>query len=308
MGRRRNADADERALQNAASTLLANIRFGGVDKPIKSIVVTSSVANEGKTTVTYHLARAIASSGKRVLVVECDMRNRSVAHVLGTTARFGIYAVLSGKVELEQAVVQTEWSNLYFLDSEPQIPNPSDILSSMRFRSLMSVMEQKFDYVLLDTPPVGAFVDAAVIAELADTTVMVVRENFVKRDELVAAYDQLMKAGAHVAGVVMNMCDMETNSYYSYYGKDSKRKSSDGRVNEGPSLPKDQSVDMNMVGSQAAAVQPRQQVRKADPGATLEYTSLVTNSSAAAGVKPVVQPVGRHSGTVGQRTAPGRSV
>ena len=215
----RKSSADVTAVQNAARTLLANIRFAGVDKPIKSIVVTSSIPNEGKSTMTCNLARVIAASGKRVLVVECDMRNRTMSGLLGASARHGIYAVLSGEVELDRAVVPTGQKNLYFLDAEPHIPNPSDILSSMRFRSLMSAMETVYDYILLDTPPVGAFVDAAIIAELADATLLVVRERFVKREEVVAAYDQLMKADAHIAGVVMNMCEAETNEYYSRYSK-----------------------------------------------------------------------------------------
>lgn len=217
MPRKKKASSDALVVQNAAKTLLANIRFASVDRPVKSIVLTSSVPNEGKSTVAYNLAQAIASSGKRTLIVECDMRRRSLADMVGARARHGIYAVLSGQVELDEALVATSHRNLFFLDSEPHIPNPADILSSQRFRKLVAQMESDFDYVVIDTPPVGTFVDAAVIANHADATFLVVRENFTKKELVKSAYDQLEKAGANVAGVVMNACDMGSDGYYGYY-------------------------------------------------------------------------------------------
>ena len=239
MPRKKKASSDALVVQNAAKTLLANIRFASVDRPVKSIVLTSSVPNEGKSTVAYNLAQAIASSGKRTLIVECDMRRRSLADMVGARARHGIYAVLSGQVELDEALVATSHRNLFFLDSEPHIPNPADILSSQRFRKLVAQMESDFDYVVIDTPPVGTFVDAAIIAALADATALVVRERFVKRAELQNAYDQLKKADANVIGVIMNMCEAESSEYYyAYYNKEGKRvRKSEGHVSDGPQLP-----------------------------------------------------------------------
>lgn len=212
---------DRSAMQNAAKTLLANIRFAEVDTPIKSIVVTSSVPNEGKSTVLVSLAEAIASSGKSVLLVECDMRKRSLHKLLGVRPTAGFYAVLTEQVPASQAIVATGTENLYFLSVEPSIPNPADIVASKRFAKLLKMLEEHYDYVLLDTPPVGAFVDAAILSSLADATVFVVRENFAKREEIAAAFDQLKKAGANVIGSVLNCCAEETNasSYYHYYSK-----------------------------------------------------------------------------------------
>ena len=110
--------------QNAAKTLLANIRFArSVDNPISSLVVTSSIPNEGKSTVSVNLAEAIATSGKSVLLVECDFRNRSLADMLNVRAPGGIYAVLSEEMPLDQAVSSTSVPNMYLLDVEPHIPN-----------------------------------------------------------------------------------------------------------------------------------------------------------------------------------------
>ena len=210
---------------NASKTLLANIRFMSVDDPVKSIVITSAVPNEGKTFVAANLASAIATSGRTVLVVECDMRRRSMASVLGAHAQYGLYAVVAGEIPLTQAAVATDTPNLYFLDAEPHIPNPSDLLNSHRFTRLVEIAEKTFDYVVFDTPPVGTFVDAAVLGTKADAVFMVVREGYTKKAEVVAAVDQLSKSGCNLAGVVMNYCERTHSEYYYeyYYSKENKK-------------------------------------------------------------------------------------
>lgn len=185
--------ADRLVVQNAAKTLMANIRFASVDDPIRTLVLTSSVPNEGKSFVSVNLAKAIATSGKRVLLVECDMRRRSLADILELHARNGLYAVLSDQVPLSAAVVSTAQQNLDFLDAEPHIPNPADILASKRFARLVAVLEREYDFVIFDTPPVGTFVDAAVLSALVDATALVVRDNFTKRAEVLNAHDQARK-------------------------------------------------------------------------------------------------------------------
>lgn len=293
MPRNKKASSDALVVQNAAKTLLANIRFASVDRPVKSIVLTSSVPNEGKSTVAYNLAQAIASSGKRTLIVECDMRRRSLADMVGARARHGIYAVLSGQVELDEALVATSHRNLFFLDSEPHIPNPADILSSQRFRKLVAQMESDFDYVVIDTPPVGTFVDAAIIATLADATALVVRERFVKRAELQNAYDQLKKADANVIGVIMNMCEAESSEYYyAYYNKEGKRvRKSEGHVSDGPQLPQQRGSVVEVrdepVVPAAPARQQRPAQKKVSPSETAAFTAAAAASASAQAVKPV---------------------
>lgn len=293
MPRKKKASSDALVVQNAAKTLLANIRFASVDRPVKSIVLTSSVPSEGKSTVAYNLAQAIASSGKRTLIVECDMRRRSLADMVGARARHGIYAVLSGQVELDEALVATSHRNLFFLDSEPHIPNPADILSSQRFRKLVAQMESDFDYVVIDTPPVGTFVDAAIIAALADATALVVRERFVKRAELQNAYDQLKKADANVIGVIMNMCEAESSEYYyAYYNKEGKRvRKSEGHVSDGPQLPQQRGSVVEVRDEPVVPATPARQQRpaqkKVSPSETAAFTAAAAASASAQAVKPV---------------------
>lgn len=210
-------DAASTAVENALKTVVANIRFMGADAPVRSIVITSSVPNEGKTFVATRLAEALATSGKSTLLMECDLRRRSVASRLGTHARHGMYAALMNQVRLEDAIVQTKTPRLDFLDAEPGIPNPSDLFSSKRFSSFLDMLDERYDYVVIDTPPVSAFADAAVLSHLADATLLVVRENFTHREQLVETYAQLQKADGNVTGVIMNGCKRRHSEYYQYY-------------------------------------------------------------------------------------------
>ena len=206
-------------VQNSAKTLFANIRFLSPDKPIRSIAITSSVPAEGKTTTTVQLAEAIASSDKTVLLVECDMRKHDLSSVLHAHCPVGLYAVMTEEEDLDEAVVETDTPNMFFLDIEPSIPNPTDIISSDSFKNLTKKLAKNYDYVLYNTPPVGTFVDAAVLSTLMDGTLFVVRMNSTKRDEVVNAFEQLRKAGGNVIGSVATFCkEMGSQYYYGYYG------------------------------------------------------------------------------------------
>lgn len=224
MAKKKKQSSNQLEIQNAAKTLFANIRFMSVDNPIKSIVVTSSVPNEGKSTVSVNLAQAIATSGKQVLLVEADMRRRGLATMLGVRPSAGLYAVLTDAAPLNVAVTGTSTPNLHFLDTEPNIPNPADLISSKRFGRLVRTLEERYDYVIFDMPPVGTFVDAAILSTLVDATVMVVRPGLTKRAELTGAYEQLQKANANVIGVCATFVEGSGSEYYyAYYTNSGER-------------------------------------------------------------------------------------
>lgn len=224
MGKKRKTSSNALEVQNAAKTLFANIRFMSPDDPIRSIAITSSVPNEGKTTTAVELARAIATSGKRTLLVEADMRRRSLANILGVRVQAGIYAVLAKAASLDQAVAPTSTRNLFLLDSEPNIPNPADILSSNSYARLASALESAFDYVIYDTPPVGPFVDAAILSTLVDGVIMIVKPGMTKRAELLSAFEQLQKADAKVVGACATFCEGTSSEYYyAYYDAHGER-------------------------------------------------------------------------------------
>lgn len=119
MAKKKRVNTEQVRIQNAAKSLVANIRFASIDKQVRSLVVTSSVPNEGKTTVAIALAQAMASLGERVLLVECDMRRRSLANLLGANSHYGLYSVVCGEADLEDAVATTSTRGLHFLDVEP---------------------------------------------------------------------------------------------------------------------------------------------------------------------------------------------
>jgi capsular exopolysaccharide synthesis family protein len=212
-------------VQNAVKTMFANIRFSSPDRPIRSIVLTSSVPNEGKTVTSIQLAQAIAgSTSKRVCLVEADMRHRSLGIALNVAAKRGVYSVLTGAVQLEDAVVKTKVKNLYFLDVEPSIPNPVDLLSSKSYIKLVKMLEESFDYVVFDAPPVGVFVDAAFISALVDGTILVFKPGLPKRSDLQMAYDQLSKVDANILGICTTFSESSSSEYfYAYYSQQSNK-------------------------------------------------------------------------------------
>lgn len=226
--RKDNAKNERSSVVNSAKTLLANIRFMDVDNPVRTMAITSAVPNEGKTFVAANLASAIATSGKSVLVVECDMRRRSLSRALGVHAQYGIYSVMSGERTVQEAAVPTGTPNMFFLDAEPRIPNPSDLLNSNRFTKLVDLARNTYDYVVFDTPPVGTFVDAAVLGTKVDAVFMVVREGFTSKSDVANAADQLRKSGCNLAGMIMNYCERTSSEYYYqyYYTRDDKKASS----------------------------------------------------------------------------------
>jgi capsular exopolysaccharide synthesis family protein len=211
-------------LRNASKTLLANIRFASVDEPVKSIVVTSTTPDEGKTATATNLACAIASAGLSVLVVDCDMRRRCIGSILNIHPAYGLYAVLSGEAKISDAVVETPYKNLFFLDCEPNIPSPPDLLSTHSFRALVKNLRGMYNYVILDAPPLTPFVDAAIISSVVDGTILCVREHATKRKLVEQSVAQLKAANARILGTVMTFTAAEQSDYYyAYYNAEGKR-------------------------------------------------------------------------------------
>ena len=282
-------NGDRAVMQNAVKTLATNIRFASVDNPVHSIVVTSSIPNEGKSTIAVALSEALASGGKSVLLVECDMRRRSIAGMLGLHAQNGLYAVLSAQVELEDAVVRTSMRGVSFLDSEPHIPNPVDILSSRRFHSFVETLHSSYDYVIFDTPPLSAFVDAAVIGSVVDGTLLVVRRNFTKREAVVSSLEQLKKAGANVLGTVLNYCENERSDYYyEYYNRNGSKRDqgSDMAAPQIPSAPAQRQVATPKTRTATAPAQQRSTLRPIPSGTGAASPDSTSQFLAQTGYRP----------------------
>ena len=216
----------DKSLIEAGKSTFANICFTKVDSDIKTICVTSANASEGKSTVSLNLAIAIADSGKRTLLIENDMRKRSLSGALGISAKHDLCDLIRGNVAIMDAVVATDYENLFFLDVAPGVPSPSDILGSERYTRLIGRLEERFDYIIIDTPPVLLFVDAAIIASIADATVLVIKEKSTKKSSAAKALSQLKKANAKIVGISMSCCQVHKSDYYyySYYSSETGEK------------------------------------------------------------------------------------
>ncbi len=261
------------ALNNASRTLLANIRFSSIDERIKTIAITSAAPDEGKTVVCTNLAFAIAESGKTVLLVDTDMRRRSIGTMFGIHPQFGLYSVLAGNASIKEAITSTNTPGLFFMDCEPNIPSPPDVLSTKRFAALVDQVRGMFDYVIFDTPPVNVFVDAAIISNLVDGTIYCVRERAEKRDSVLAGLQQLKAANAHILGSVITFSQEEAQSgyyYYAYYNEEGKRVSKHEKGE--PSLkdnPDTQDIAADDIAQWAkrAGIDPQQAIHASDQAA-----------------------------------------
>lgn len=209
--------------RDAVKTLRTNIQFASIDRPIKTIVITSVVPHDGKSTTALFLGISMAEEGKKTLIVETDYRRPMVARKLGMHAPKGIMALLAGEASVEEAVEPAGMENLYFLDCEALVINPVELINSRKFAQLIEQLGEQFDAVIFDTPPLGLFIDAALIAAQADGTVMIFtpgRSDYRKAQQVM---DQLEKANARVLGAVLVGVEKKHSGKYYYYYRDGKK-------------------------------------------------------------------------------------
>ncbi|MEH1930810.1 MULTISPECIES: polysaccharide biosynthesis tyrosine autokinase [unclassified Nostoc] len=200
---------------NAYQILQVNLKFLRSDKPLKSIVVTSSVAKEGKSDVSANLAVTMAQSGRRVLLVDADMRHPIQHHIWGLTNAIGLSNVIAGQVSLD-AAVQEVMPNLEVLSSGVLPPNPVAMLDSQRMATLISNFGRDYDLIIFDTPPLSGIADAAVLSTLTDGILLVVRPGVVDLNSANAAKEFLTQSGQKVLGIVINGVNTknEPNNYF----------------------------------------------------------------------------------------------
>lgn len=198
------AALDDPHVRDTAKTLLTNVRLAAMGQPWHMVAVTSAGAGEGKTFVASALSEAVATSGETCVLVECDLRRRSLASALGVHPTYGMWSVMAGKAPLTSSVVPVRVKGLYLLDAGPHLPNPTDILSSSQFDQLLGKLSDTFDHIILDTPPIGSFVDAMIVARKADVTLFVIRDGVTRREDAARAIQRLREAGANVSGAVLD--------------------------------------------------------------------------------------------------------
>lgn len=205
-------------VKEAFKTLRTNIEFCGED--VKAIAVTSCTPDEGKSSVAMETAKALAEAGKKTILVDADMRKSVLMGRYKTGAvKMGLSHCLAGKANFTDVVCKTNINNLYIIFAGCVSPNPSELLGKKRFASIIEGLRRVFDYVIIDTPPLGSVIDAAVVSKTCDGTVLVVENNAVSYRFVQRVKEQLDRASARVLGVVLNKVDMSAKGYYGYYGK-----------------------------------------------------------------------------------------
>lgn len=195
-----------------------NIHFSSVDKIIQSIVVTSAEAGDGKSTTAANLAIVLSQKGKKVLLVDVDLRKPTVHYAFSTSNLDGITSVLTKDSSLGMAITNTTIPNLDILTSGPIPPNPSELLDSQAMDGIMRDLKEDYEYVIYDSPPILAVTDSQTIASKCDGVVMVIASGKTQKDRAIKAKDLLEKAGSKMLGVVINRVEEKKNEYYGHYG------------------------------------------------------------------------------------------
>ncbi|MGU3497926.1 polysaccharide biosynthesis tyrosine autokinase [Mycobacterium sp. C31M] len=234
-------DTDNSGISEAFRKLRTNLQFLSVDSPPRVIVVTSSMPTEGKSTTAINIALALAEAEQNVVLVDGDLRRPMLHKYLGLVGAVGVSTVLSGQTTLDQALQKTRFPGLTVLTSGAVPPNPSELLGSQSAKHLLAALREQFDYVIVDTTPLLAVTDAAILAACADGVLVMARYGQTRRDQLSHAVGNLRDVDAPLLGSVFTMLPSRGISSYSYVygygyygGEGEQRGSGDAPKADGP--------------------------------------------------------------------------
>lgn len=200
-------------------TIRTNIQFASIDKELNTIMVTSAGPGDGKSTTAANLAVTFAQQGKKVLLVDADLRKPTVHYTFNLTNTVGLTSVLTKQLALEDAFVESSISSLSILPSGPIPPNPAELLSSVSMDTFLRHAAEQFEHVIFDTPPVLAVTDAQILANKCDGAILVVSSGKTEIEEATKAKELLIASKGKLLGAVLNNKKITESDYYYYYGK-----------------------------------------------------------------------------------------
>ena len=204
--------------EEAIRSVRTNIQFSGIDKKNKIISITSTKPAEGKSTVIYNLAKSFAESGDRVILLDCDLRKPTIPIISGVDNNIGLTNYLTGKVDYSRIInTDPDQENFDMIFTGPIPPNPAEILASTAYKNLVSQLADIYDYVFIDTPPVGLFTDASIVSTLCDGIFYVVKSSDTKREEIAQALENLKRVDANILGMVLTHAHLKKSKYGNYY-------------------------------------------------------------------------------------------
>ncbi|MDM5441345.1 CpsD/CapB family tyrosine-protein kinase [Bacillus hominis] len=194
-----------------------NIEFASIDKKIRSLIVTSANQSEGKTTTAANIAIVFAQQGKKVLLIDADLRKPALHQMMQVENIFGLTSVLTRSKTLETCVTQTKIGNLTFLPCGPIPPNPAELLGASSMKDLLSEAYGTYDLVIFDSSPILPVTDAQIMANQCDASVLVIRSGATEKEAALKAKQSLDSAKGKLLGVVLNDKEQNGSEYY-YYG------------------------------------------------------------------------------------------
>lgn len=197
------------------NAIRTNIQFSGSN--FKTIVLTSVQPGEGKSTTATNLAVSFARSGFKTLLIDADTRNSVMSGTFKANGRIkGLTTYLSGNSELLEVICDTNVENLSVIPTGPFPPNPTNLLQNTNFKSLITNARSWYDYVIIDSPPIGLVIDAAIISKECDASILVTEAGAIKRKFIAKAVDQMKQSGAQFLGLILNKVKQTTDSYGAY--------------------------------------------------------------------------------------------
>lgn len=214
-------EEQEYGRREAFNSLRTNIQFCGAD--LKTILFTSCAPNEGKSTITFELARSIAENGKKVVLVDADLRKSVMLGRYKAQAAQkrtgGLSHYLSGQASIGDILCNTNIPNFDVILTGPLSPNPTELLNGELFEELLALLRVSYDMIIIDSPPLGSVIDAAVIAPHCDGAVLVIESNATSHRLAADVKKQLEMANCKILGAVLNKVKIEKTKYYKYYGE-----------------------------------------------------------------------------------------
>lgn len=215
----------------AYKALRTNVEFLSSSNNAKKILITSTLAGEGKSCVSINLAISLAQTGKKVIILDCDLRKPKLHRYLRIkhASQYGVSTVLGGTAELDSSIGYLEDLNLYVMLAGPTPPNPTELLSNERCKAMFDRLAARFDYIICDTAPATMVTDAVQLSQNCDGVVFVIRQNYATFDQVRSAISRLETVNAKLLGTVLNMYKSEEDSknYYGYYSSYYSSKSFD---------------------------------------------------------------------------------
>ena len=210
------------SVTEAIKTVRTNLKFSSINKKIQTILITSSVANEGKSFISANLAASFATNTEKVLLIDCDLRRGRQLQIFenGTESPLGLSNLLiddNWEKNLKKYIKPTEVYNLDVLTTGSMPPNPSALLESKKIEKVVEHLKEKYDIIIFDTTPVIGLTDALVMTRLADTVLIVARAKKTSMETLEATKEALENVNANISGIILNRVENSNNKYYKNY-------------------------------------------------------------------------------------------